>query len=366
MNILINSGRTVPFLGTREKLITEIIDQGHNVILTGYQTGYEEEIKKMGATFVEMPVNRAGLNPIGDLKLLMSYYRLIKKEKIEIVHSYTIKPNIYGSIAAKLAGVKEVYPTLNGIGYAFTGEGLKAKLVRIIASFLYWLTFRCSKKVFFHNIDDINEIVNRKLISEEKCVVINGSGIDMNYYKKKEIPESISFVLISRLLKAKGILEYAEAAKKVKEKYKEVNFGLIGPADPNPTGIKLQDIQNYIDEGIINYYGEQSDVRPFLEEAAVLVLPSYREGVPHTILEAMSTGRAILSTDVPGCRETVVQGVNGFLVPVKDAESLAEKMIWMIENKKAVKQMGEESFKIARDKFEVSKVNRVMLDTMGL
>lgn len=366
MNVLINSGRTVPFLGTRKKLVTQIINQGHNVILTGYQEEYEEEIRKMGASFVKMPVNRAGLNPIADLKLLINYYKLIKKGKIEVVHSYTIKPNIYGSIAARLAGVTEIYPTMNGIGYAFTGEGIKAKFVRIIASILYRIAFKCSKKVFFHNIDDINEIVEQNLLERSKCVLINGSGIDMEYYQKKKMPESVSFVLISRLLRAKGILEYLEAAKNVKKLYKEVSFKLVGPADPNPTGIKLEDIQSYIDEGIIDYYGEQADVRPFLEDAAVVVLPSYREGVPHTILEAMAIGRAILSTDVPGCRETVQEGINGFLVPVKDSKSLANKMIWMIENKEAVHKMGEESFKISKHKFEVTKVNEIIVNTMGL
>lgn len=366
MKILINSGRTVPFLGTRKKLIDQIINEGHNVILTGYQVGYEKEIKKMRARFVETPVNRSGLNPINDLKLLMSYYRLIKREKIEVVHSYTIKPNIYGSIAARLAGVKEVYPTLNGIGYAFTGEGIKAKIICIIASVLYWIAFKCSKKVFFHNSDDINEMVNRRLISENKCVLINGSGIDMEYYKKQDMPKSITFVLISRLLKAKGIFEYIEAAKIVKEIHKEAVFKLVGPVDPNPTGIFLEDIQQFINDGIIDYCGEQADVRPFLKEAAVVVLPSYREGVPHTILEGMATGRAVLTTDVPGCRETVEEGVNGFLVPVKNFQSLVDKMIWMIENKGAVQKMGEESFKLAKKKFDVNKINEIIINTMKL
>ncbi len=367
MDILINSGRTVPFLGTRKKLISQIIKKGHNVTLTGYQKGYEQEIEDMGAFFVKMPLNRSGLNPIKDLKLLLDYYKLIKVNHIEVVHSYTIKPNIYGTIAARLAGVKEIYPTLNGIGYAFTGKGLKAKMVRIVASILYKITFKCSKMVFFHNMDDIHEMVNRRLINRSKCVLINGSGIDMDYYKEERMPEIFSsFVLISRLLKAKGILEYVNAARIVKKKHKNIVFKLVGPTDPNPTGISLKDIQPYIDEGTIMYCGGQTDVRPFLRESSVVVLPSYREGLAHTILEAMATGRAILTTDVPGCRETVINGKNGFLVKPYNAEDLAEKMTRMIEDPLAVSKMGKVSLYIAKERFEVNKVNYVIITTMNL
>jgi glycosyltransferase involved in cell wall biosynthesis len=366
MNVLINSGRTVPFLGTRKKLVQKIINKGHNLTLTGYQTGYEKDIESLRAEFTEMPVNRAGLNPFKDIKLLIKYYKLIKKNNIEVVHSYTIKPNIFGTIAARLAGVKEIYPTLNGIGYAFTGKGIKAYVVRIIASILYFIAFKCSKKVFFHNKDDINEMVRRHLISQEKCILINGSGIDMDYFKEESLPESFSFVLISRLLKAKGISEYIKAAKVVKETYPEIVFKLVGPPDPNPTGFKVKDIQPFLEEGTIDYYGEQSDVRPFLRESSVVVLPSYREGVPHTILEAMATGRAILTTDVPGCRETVINGVNGFLVKPYSHVDLAEKMFDLLRDRILVKKMGKESLIIAKEKFEVNKVNNIITKTMKL
>ncbi len=366
MNILINSGRTVPFLTTRRKLITSIIAKGHNVILTGYQGGYEKEIEEMGVSFIKVPLNRAGFNPLKDINLLIKYYKIIKKENIDIVHSYTIKPNIYGSIAAKLSGIKKVYPTLNGIGYAFTGNGVKARIAGFFASFLYWIAFKCSKKIFFHNNDDIDIIVNSHLVNRNKCVLTLGSGIDMSSYYEEQMPNTISFLLISRLLKAKGIIEYIQAAQKVKQKYSKIVFKLVGPTDPNPTGIKLADIQKYIDNGVIKYYGEQTDVRSFLRDSAVYVLPSYREGVPHTVLEAMSTGRAILTTDVAGCRETVVNKVNGFLVKPYSVEDLEEKMIWMIENPEKVKEMGKKSLLIARERFEVKKVNHIIMNVMNL
>jgi glycosyltransferase involved in cell wall biosynthesis len=366
MNILINSGRTVPFFTTRRKLITSIIAKGHKVILTGYQTGYEKEIEEMGASFIKVPLNRAGFTPIKDIYLLLKYYKIIKKENIDIVHSYTIKPNIYSSIAAKIAGVRKVYPTLNGIGFAFTGKGIKARIARVFASLLYWIAFRCSKIIFFHNSDDINLMVNKRLTKRNKCILTLGSGIDMDFYEEQEMPDSISFLLISRLLKAKGIIEYINAAQKVKQKFPNIVFKLVGPTDPNPTGLKLTDIQKYIDNNVIDYYGNQTDIRPFLKESAVFVLPSYREGLPHTVLEAMSTGRAILTTEVAGCRETVDNGENGFLVKPFSVKLLEEKMIWMIENPKNVKEMGKTSLLIAKERFEVKKVNQIIMNAMNL
>ena len=188
----------------------------------------------------------------------------------------------------------------------------------------------------------------------------------MDYYHAVEMPETISFVLISRLLKAKGIIEYIEAALRVKQIFPETEFKLVGPTDPNPTGIKLTEIQKYIDDDVINYYGNQADVRSFLRDSAVLVLPSYREGIPHTVLEAMSTGRAILTTDVPGCRETVKKEENGFLVRPYCVEDLVENMIWMIKNPEKVKEMGHKSLLIAREYFEDKKVNHIILTTMVL
>ncbi|AHV98593.1 glycosyltransferase family 4 protein [Paenibacillus sabinae] len=367
MNILVNSGRVTPFLETRNKLIKRIIKNEHNVTLTGFQTGYENEIEKIGASFVEMPVNRAGLNPLRDLKLVLKYFKLIKKSKIHLVHSYTIKPNIYGSIAARLAGVKQIYPTINGLGYAYTGNDFKNRIVRIVTSILYKVAFSCSTKVFFQNSDDAREMVNRHLIRPEKCVVIAGSGIDLVKFCEIEQPEKFSFIMVTRLLKSKGVYEYLEAARIVKGKYNDIEMYLVGPIDPNPNGVKEEELQAFIDEGIINYLGVSTEVHKLLGRSSVFVLPSYyREGVPHSILEAMATGRAILTTDSPGCRETVKNGINGFLVPTKDSKALSEKMIWMIENQTAVKEMGKESLIYAKERFDVKMVNEHLMSTMEI
>lgn len=367
MNILINSGRTVPFLTTRRKLITSIIAKGHNVILTGYQGGYEKEIEEMGASFIKVPLNRAGFNPIKDIALLNKYYNIIKKNKIDIVHSYTIKPNTFGSIAASMAGIKEIFPTINGLGYVYTDSDAKIKIIRMITSILYKIAFKFSKKVFFQNRDDANEMIMKKLIKEEKCIVIDGSGIDLDEFSQIKQPNSFSFIMVTRLLKSKGVYEYLEAARIVKQKYKNIEIKLVGPIDPNPNGIKEEELKIFIDEGIINYLGVSSNVHKLLGDSSVFVLPSYyREGVPHSILEAMATGRAVLTTDVPGCRETVLNEENGFLVRPNCVEDLAEKMIWMIKNPEKVKEMGNQSLLIAKKRFEVNKVNLIIMNAMHL
>ncbi len=366
MNIMINSGRTAAFLSTRRKLICSLVGDGHKVILTGYQAGYEAELNALGVKFVRVPMDRAGLNPFADLNLLKEYYRLIKENNIDIVHSYTIKPNIYGSIAARLAGVEEVYPTLNGLGYAFTGDGIRGRVVRAVASIFYLVAFSCSKKVFFHNKDDIDLIVDRRLINREKCVQIDGSGIDLEAFPAEEMPSEISFVLISRLLKSKGILEYAEAARIVKKTHVKIVFNLVGPTDQNPSGIQLSDIKPYIEDGTLLYHGAQEDVRSFLRDSSVVVLPSYREGLPHSLLEGMATGRAILTTNAPGCRETTIDGKNGYLVPIRDVEALADRMCCMIENPEKTREMGRVSLEIAKERFDVDKVNSTILSAMDL
>ena len=366
MKIMINSGRISPFFTTRLQLLNEIKDSGYDVTLGGFDTSCIEKCQSWGAEFAEIPFARAGMNPIQDAKTLRAYYRVMKEGQLDIVHSYTAKPNIYGSIAAKWAGIKKIYPTVNGLGYAFTGNSTKNKMVRAVICMLYKWAFSGATKVFFQNSDDAAELVQRGVLPQEKCVVIAGSGIDLNAFPYSEIYQENTFFLATRLLVTKGVRTYFEAAKIVKEKHPEAKFYLAGSLDPNPDGIKKDELDQYVQDGTVEYLGVVKDMPAALKEYAVFVLPSYyREGVPHAILEAMSTGRAIITTDAPGCKETV-NGNNGFLIEPRNSEQLAEKMIWMIEHPSEVKRMGMESRKYAEEKFDVEKVNQVMLETMGI
>lgn len=361
MKILISSGRVAPFFTKRRKLIEQLLDSGHEVFLGGYQDECKEECERFGTKFVYISMSRTDQNPLADLAVIYRYYKAIRKEKFDVVHSYTAKPNIYGSIAAGLAGVKKIYPTVNGLGYAFADKNnIKARITRGLSTILYKIAFSFSTKVFFQNADDAEEMIKRKLVQRNKCVVVAGSGIDLAEYPFSQIENEGSFIMATRLLRSKGVLTYCNAARIVKKLHPKAWVKLAGGFDKNPDSITREEIEPYVEDGSIEYLGHLDDMVVALKNSSVFVLPSfYREGVPHAVLEAMSIGRAIITTNMPGCKETV-NGKNGFLIDPKDVDELADKMIWMIEHPHEVKQMGMESRLLAEKKFDVQIVNGIM------
>lgn len=374
--IMMNSGRIKVFFTTRRKLIYSIKEQGCDITISGFEKENRHLCDENGVGFVEIPFSRAGVNPFADLKVIKLYEKAIRDGGFDIVHSYTAKPNIYGSIAAKRAGVRKIYPTVNGLGYAFTDDttnGLKSRAVRMVTSALYKKAFKCATKVFFQNADDAAEMVQRGLIQKDKCVIISGSGIDLEMFPYHQVSvKPVTFMLATRLLVTKGVRNYFEAARIVKKKYPEAIFQLAGALDPNPDGIRQSELDNYINDGTINFLG-YVDMTKALNDCSVFVLPSfYREGVPHAILEAMSVGRAVITCNTPGCKETVRdadqngKGRNGFLIEPKNTQQLADAMCWMIEHPEEIKKMGDESRRYAEDRFDVDKVNKLMMETMGL
>ena len=232
---------------------------------------------------------------------------------------------------------------------------------------LYRISLRRATKVIFQNPDNLSEFVSRGVVPDRKCVLVNGSGVDVQRFNLTPIPKGqVTFLSIGRLLGEKGFREYAQAAQIVKEKYPDTIFQLLGPEDPSPDGIPETEIKHWDKQGWIEYLGSTSEVRPYLRNCHVYVLPSYHEGMPRTVLEAMAIGRPILTTDVPGCRETVIPGENGFLVPKASAHALAERMIWFIRNRDQWERMSERSRKIAEDIYDVHKVNARLMEIMGL
>ncbi|MEK3658377.1 glycosyltransferase family 4 protein [Paenibacillus sp. FSL F4-0236] len=366
MKVLIIAGYTPSLINFRGDLIKAIVKNGHEVVGVGPETGFEAEIEQLGARFVQLPIVRTGTNPLNDIVLIKEIYKLIKREKPDVVFSYTIKPVIFGSIAARVAGVGKIYSMLTGLGYVFIASGFKAFIVKTISKFLYRSALKSCDKVLFQNPDDLNEFVSSKLVSSGKTGLINGSGVNLAHFHPVPLPKNISFLMICRIIKDKGVIEYLKAAEIVKKTYPKVEFSLVGPFDVNPNALAYDDIQPYIVSNIVNYLGETKDVRPFLEQSSVFVLPSYREGTPRTVLEAMAMGRAIITTNAPGCRETVVDGLNGFLVPVKDVESLANSMIYLIENQNDLKSKAKESLNICKQKYDVIKVNDSIIKHLGL
>lgn len=377
MKILMSSGRVTPFFSARLRLLDSIKDKGWDVTVSGYEPDGKELCDKHGTGFYEIPFERAGMNPLKDFKIIKLYQKIMSDEKFDVVHSYTIKPNIYGTIAAKRAGIQKIYPTVNGLGYSFTeggNSGFKSIIVRVVVSKLYKKAFSYATKVFFQNYDDADLMVRKGIISRDKCVIISGSGIELPAFPYSDVSVApVTFLIATRLLITKGVRTYFEAAQIVKMNYPEAKFLIAGGLDPNPDGITEDELRKYTDSGIVKYLGHVDNMPKILSDCSVFVLPSfYREGVPHAILEAMSTGRAIITCNTPGCRETVRKadengkGENGFLVEPKDSQMLAEKMIWLIEHPDDVKRMGAESRRYAEERFDVEKVNAVMMNTMGI
>lgn len=326
-------------------------------------------LEARGLRVHDIPLQRTGMNPVMDLATLMHLRRLMLQIRPDYVLGYTIKPVIYGSLAARLAGVPRRFALITGLGYAFTGsrgKGLRGVLRGLVQQ-LYRLALRGSDKVFFQNPDD--QALFRKLrlldASIPSCV-LNGSGVDVGRFQTSRLPEKPSFLLIARLLGDKGVREYAEAARLVRSKYPGAVFRLVGWIDSNPDAIRQDELEGWVREGTVDYLGRLEDVREAIANCSVYVLPSYREGTPRTVLEAMSMGRPIITTDAPGCRETVVEGGNGFLVPVKGVKELAEAMTRFVEDPELAQRMGSRSRLIAEEKYDVRRVNAVMLREMGI
>ena len=246
MKMMITSGNISSVLNKRKLLVEQLVKHDVDLTLAGYERNVDDACTCAGVSCAYVPMTRSGLNLLGDLKTLCHFYRLIKRERYDVVHSYTVKPNIYSAIAARLAGVKAIYPTVNGLGYAFTTNDFKTKLIRLYICMMYKLAFACSRKVFIQNQDDADELVRRHVLPREKCVVIAGSGIDLEQYPFQKQRNQHTFLMATRLLVTKGVWTYVEAAKIVKQKYPEAVFQLAGGFDPNPDGIKEEQLQSVI------------------------------------------------------------------------------------------------------------------------
>jgi len=369
MKIIIIGGLASSLVNFRGDLIRDFIANGHDVVAMSANAESElvREIESLGCRFIPIPIERNGLNPVSDLKLLISLWQLFRIERPNVIFSYTIKPVIWGGIAARFYGKARFYGLITGLGFAFQRGGFKRNLLGNIATALYKLALAKASAVIFQNPDNRQVFIDKKIVPYDLTQRVYGSGVNVSRYKSLPLPACKPvFLTISRLLGEKGLWEYAKAAEVVKLKYPDTSFQLVGPEDPSPDGIPLEEVMSWHNSGAIEYLGGTNDVRPFINKCHIFALASYHEGMPRTVLEAMSIGRPILTTNVEGCRETVVEGINGYLVPKKNAEALAERMIWFIENQDEWQQMAIESRKMAEQKFDVHKVNYSLLKIMQL
>ena len=376
-SILIIGTVASSFYGFRADLIRAMREKQYTVyaFTSEYSDADLKKIESLGAIPVTYELNRGGLNPLADI---VATYKLAKKIKAinpDLVFSYFSKPVIFGTLAAKLAKAPCIVGMLEGLGYTFTEqpEGLskKTQLIKKIQVSLYKIVLPQLDQLIFLNPDDLKDLLEKNAISVKNVEVLGGIGLNLQDYPYQPLDNihfPLKFLFIGRLLKEKGIHEFIQAAQLVKKIYPNTEFTVLGAIDHHNLGALQQtELDNLISSNIIQYPGHVNNVNEWIAKSHVFVLPSfYREGVPRSTQEAMAVGRAVITTDVPGCRETVVDGVNGFLVPKWNPQALAEKMIYLIENPKKIVEMGQESYKIAQEKFDARKVNERLLKILGI
>lgn len=368
MKIAVVSANSPSLFGIRSELIQEFISRGHEVVAIGggSQADWETEAVEKGHRYRQFFVNRAGTNPVQDIRTLKSLQDVFAEEKPDKVFTYHAKGNIYGSIAAHRAKVRDIYCLIAGLGSIFRDNPDSFNPIRIAMSLEYKYALRYTKVVFFQNSDDLGTFSQKRIVDSKKAMIVNGSGVNTERFSFTPQVNKPAFLFVGRLIKDKGIREFADAARIIKSRYPEVQFNVLGGIDANPTSLTSSEVESIAAEGTVIFHGEQSDVVPFYQENSVFVLPSYHEGTPRSALEALSVGRPVILTDAPGCRDVVTDGVNGLMVPVRDSRALADAMERLICNPGLRETMGKNSRAIAVEKYDVRKVNEVICTTMGL
>ena len=372
--ILIACDSPRSLLDFRGKLIEELLVEHEVSVFTPKieQKEIRDKLINMNVKIYESKLNTSNVSVIADLKYIVQLYSLIKKIKPDIFFPYAFKPVIYGSIVANFRKVKCITPMLTGLGYNFLEIDTKRTIVQSITRRLLKLSLKANDRmrIIFQNNDDYNTLIKANTISRKnKTFIVNGSGVDLTYYNYSEPNiEEISFLMIARLINAKGIKEYYESAKVIKSKFPEVTFKLIGPYDDNIDAINAELFTKVKSDGVIEYIGLVSDVRPFISKSSIIVLPSYYgEGVPRCILEGMAMGRAVITSNSVGCKETInphLKRTNGFLIPIKNTRELISKMEYYILHPNDITKFGLNGRKYAEEKFDVVKVNKQMLQIL--
>lgn len=370
MKVVVVSSLAYSLVNFRGALLSAMVDAGHDVVACAPDEDADvtAALAARHVRFRQIPMQRASISPFADLFTLMRLIGLLRSERPDIVLAYTQKPIIYAGIAARLTGHSRFFAMVSGLGYAFS-DGGGSRALRFVVAALYRLAVARADGLFVFNRDDGDEMHRNGILRHDQQVVqVPGSGVDLARFSARPVPDGPPvFLLVARLLRDKGLVEFADAAREVRKHCPASRFQILGPLDSNPTSIGADELAAWQAEGLVEYLGETRDVAPYLARSSVFVLPTYyREGLPRTILEAMATGRAIITTDAPGCRETVCAGENGFLVPVRDAAALAAAMQRIAREPGLAARMGARSRELAEQRFAVERVNGMLLGTMGL
>jgi glycosyltransferase involved in cell wall biosynthesis len=368
--VVIVAGYGPSLVRFRGPLLRALVDGGHEVVAVSCEPEPPEGFAALGATYLAVPeLQRAGTDPVRDLRTIAALVRLFRRLRPDVVLSYTVKPVIYGTLAARLTRVPRRWALVTGLGYLFLDDGTrKQRVVQAIARPMYAAAMRSATGVFLQNPDDVRDLQDVGVLPRsQRVVLVAGSGIDVDRFVPSPVPEGPPvFLFVGRLLRDKGVVELVQAARLLQQRGVACRVQLLGPLDPNPACVSAEEVAGWRREGVVEVLGETRDVRPYLAACTVFVLPSYREGTPRSSLEAMAVGRAVITTDVPGCRETVTHGDNGLLVTVKDPVSLADAMARLAGDRAEVVRMGARGRALAETKFDVRKVVAAMAAALDL
>ena len=373
--VLVIGSQATALTNFRGRLMADLAALGHEVAAAAphFGSAEREALAIHGVRPVELSMRRNGMNPFTDLALMRAVLALVRAERPSLVLTSTAKPNIWGAFAAAATGVPSI-AMVTGLGYAFTRPGpdagardrLRQRIANAAARTLYRASTGLNRRVVFQNPDDRREFIETGCLADaSKAVLCDGSGVDLSLYAPAPLPAAPNVLMVSRLLGNKGVREYAGAAALVKRRRPDARFRLVGPLDDGPDGIGEREIASW-SAGGLEYLGPRADVRPAIADASVCVLPSYREGTPRALLEAMAMGRPIVASDAPGCRETVEHGRNGFLVPVRDPDALADRLGALVDAPATRARMGRHSRAMAERRYDVRRVNARLIEDLGL
>ncbi len=357
----------------RRELFEAILARGHKLIVFVPCGPTEDEacgqLRTLGVEVQHFSISRTNSRVLQDFWALLRLRQKFCRCKPDVVISSFLKPLVFGSLAAATARVPHVYSMVEGMGYVFTDKsgGIAQAVFRVLTRLLLRLALAQNEKVFVLNHDDQSELVQKGLAKKQQLVFLDGIGVNLQEFQASPAPISpFRFVFVGRFLREKGVFEYVQAARKLKEKYSHIAFQMVGGLDDNPGSLREKDLQSWQKEGIVEWLGVRKDVAQVLKQSSVFVLPSYREGKPRSTMEAMACGRAVITTDVPGCRETVEHGRNGLVVRARNALALAEAMEQLICNPESVQKMGQASAEMARKRFDVHTINEQFLQEIAV
>jgi len=347
------------FCSHRLQLAVAAQKAGYNVAVVTQETSHGEEIRQAGLRLIPIKFQRSGRNPFSDLLTIRSLIKIYKSEQPDIIHHVSLKPVLYGSIAARITGIPNVINAMTGLGYVFSSEAFFAKLIRFLISPLLRYIFSAKNTMtIFQNRDDLKTLEDQNLVKHEQAVIIRGSGVDPDIYVPGKDNMAIpQIILVARMLWDKGVGEFVQAAKLLLAKGTQARFILIGDTDiENPAAISVEQLKTWQDEKSVEWWGRRSDVPEILQQSTIACLPSYREGMPKFLLEAASAGLPIVTTDVPGCREVVIDGENGYLVPPRNPEALADAIEKLLDDKTLRREMGRKGRALAEREFGIDKI----------